>query len=190
MAFVIETISARCKFLQPDRDPSSVLKSSSDRAATLGHAPMTIEFSANPGPSSRKAVAPYGDITIGNKTHAKWFNSGLISEPINRKRTSESRVIKALILTATLIFAAPVYAQTQTGNNSGDASKDMTNCPSGGPHSTTGTSSSAMAVEKSAILPSAENHDKSAAPTVQRDGESVEVRPDCPQDAKQPPSKN
>ena len=74
----------------------------------------------------------------------------------------------------------------------GDASKDLTNCPpSTAQNATSGAASSdAQAVEKSAILPSAEGHQESAAPTVQRNGESVEVRPGCPQDADQPKPKN
>lgn len=86
----------------------------------------------------------------------------------------------------TLGLAVSALAQTSTGQ--GDASKDLTNCPpSSAQGSTTGTASdSAQAVEKSAILPSAEGHQKSAAPTVQRNGESVEARRDCPQDADQP----
>ena len=40
----------------------------------------------------------------------------------------------------------------------------------------------AQDVEKSAILPSAGGNRKSAAPTVQRDGKSVEARTDCPDD--------
>jgi hypothetical protein len=79
-----------------------------------------------------------------------------------------------------------VLAQSQTAP--GDASKDLTNCPpSSAQGSTTGAASNnAQAVEKSAILPSAENHQESAAPTVQRNGQSVEARRDCPQDADQP----
>ena len=73
----------------------------------------------------------------------------------------------------------------------GDASKDLTNCTrSSAQESTTGAASSdAQAVEKSAILPSAEGHENSAAPTVQRNGESVEVRANCPQDSDQPKPK-
>jgi hypothetical protein len=42
----------------------------------------------------------------------------------------------------------------------------------------------AMAVEKSAVLPDAGGEAKSAAPTVQRGGKPMEVRPDCPPDSK------
>lgn len=87
------------------------------------------------------------------------------------------------ILACTLAWTTAATAQTSPER--GDASKDMTNCPPSS--ATTGAASeNAQAVEKSAILPSAESHDKSAAPTVQRNGESVEARKDCPQDADQP----
>jgi hypothetical protein len=43
--------------------------------------------------------------------------------------------------------------------------------------------SDSMAMEKSAILPDAGGTD-SAAPTVQQDGKSMEVRPDCPPEPK------
>jgi hypothetical protein len=92
-----------------------------------------------------------------------------------------------IVLTAgAVVLGLATAASAQTP--AGDASKDMTNCPpSSTQRSTTGAASdSAQAVEKSAILPSAEDHQKSAAPTVQRNGESVEARRDCPQDADQP----
>ena len=81
---------------------------------------------------------------------------------------------------------APVLAQAPAA--SGNAAQDLTNCPgSDAKVSTSGAASAdAQAVEKSAILPSAEGHQQSAAPTVQRDGESVEARADCPQDPAQP----
>lgn len=95
----------------------------------------------------------------------------------------------ALTLSALIFFTTLAAAQTA---ERGDASKDMTNCPpSTAQNATTGAASTdAQAVEKSVILPSAEGHENSAAPTVQRKGEAVEVRPDCPQDASQPSSKN
>jgi hypothetical protein len=100
---------------------------------------------------------------------------------------------------AVKILVAPIMlmltlgsAAAQSSSPGGDASRDLTNCPaSDAQNSTSGSASSdAQAVEKSAILPSAEGHEKSAAPTVQRDGESVEARSDCPQDAKQPKPKS
>jgi hypothetical protein len=91
-------------------------------------------------------------------------------------------------LAGVLLLGLVSLAAAQTTPSQGDASKDMTNCPpSSAQGSTTGTASDdAQAVEKSAILPSAEGHQNSAAPTVQRNGESVEARRDCPQDADQP----
>lgn len=47
----------------------------------------------------------------------------------------------------------------------------------------------AQDVEKSAILPSAGGHPDSAAPTVQRDGKSVEARTDCPDEPTSPKPK-
>lgn len=44
-------------------------------------------------------------------------------------------------------------------------------------------STNSMAMEKSAILPSASGHANSAAPTVQNDGKPMQVRPDCPPDS-------
>jgi len=95
---------------------------------------------------------------------------------------------RTLILAAGLALAilSPAFAQAPAVR--GDATKDMTNCPpSTAGKSTSGTASDdAQAIEKSAILPSAGGHENSAAPTVQRNGESVEARADCPQDADQP----
>lgn len=98
--------------------------------------------------------------------------------------------MKIALALSTLLFATALAAAQQ--NERGDASKDMTNCPpSAARNATTGAASSeAQAVEKSAILPSAGGHENSAAPTVQRHGESVEVHPNCPQDANQPNPKN
>jgi hypothetical protein len=95
-----------------------------------------------------------------------------------------------IVLTAAalLIAAGAAFAQTLEGR--GDGNKDLTNCPPATAGQTTGAASDdAKAVEKSAILPSAENHEQSAAPTVQRDGQAVEARTDCPQDADQPKPK-
>lgn len=89
-----------------------------------------------------------------------------------------------------LAFAGHVMAQAPSVR--GDATKDLTNCPPSRAGSATvgAASPDAQAIEKSAILPSAGGHEKSAAPTVQRNGESVEARTDCPQDADQPKSKD
>lgn len=93
-----------------------------------------------------------------------------------------------LTAAALLIAGSSAFAEKLEGR--GDANKDLTNCPSASATGTTGAASdSAAAVEKSAILPSAGGHEQSAAPTVQRDGQAVEVRTDCPQDADQPKPK-
>ncbi len=94
-----------------------------------------------------------------------------------------------LLTAMTVAFCmASGAAFAQTVQN-GDANKDLTTCPPASAGTTTGTGSDAMAVEKSAILPSAEGHQNSAAPTVQRDGKAVEARTDCPPDASQPAQK-
>jgi hypothetical protein len=98
-------------------------------------------------------------------------------------------MMNRIVLTAFAIFVAGA-ASAQTPERGGDGNKDLTNCPPASAGRTTGAASEdAQAVEKSAILPSAENHERSAAPTVQRDGKAVEARTDCPQDADQPKPK-
>jgi hypothetical protein len=95
-----------------------------------------------------------------------------------------------IVLTAAALLIAAGAASAQTPEGRGDGNKDLTNCPPATAGQTTGAASDdAKAVEKSAILPSAENHEQSAAPTVQRDGQAVEARTDCPQDADQPKPK-
>lgn len=95
---------------------------------------------------------------------------------------------KIAVLAAAMTFGVMTFAVAQAPSERGNSSKDMTNCsPSDAQGSTSGAASGdGQAVEKSAILPSAEGHQQSAAPTVQRDGESVEARADCPQDPDQP----
>jgi hypothetical protein len=95
-----------------------------------------------------------------------------------------------LAATVLLIVTGPGFAEPPLQGR-GDATKDLTNCPPASTGQTTGAAShDAKAVEKSAILPSAEGHQQSAAPTVQRNGQAVEARTDCPQDAEQPKPKN
>ncbi|HWV55652.1 hypothetical protein [Pseudorhodoplanes sp.] len=92
-----------------------------------------------------------------------------------------------IVVAATALLIAASTASAQKDEGRGDGNKDLTNCPPASSQQTTGSASDdANAVEKSAILPSAEGHEKSAAPTVQRDGQSVEARTDCPQDSGQP----
>jgi hypothetical protein len=133
---------------------------------------------------------------IWNNIPRSAFNTGWERRPpaicaphavvaIKPERAMKITVALSVLLLTASVAAAQEYRQ-------GDASKDLTNCkPSSVQNQTTGAASSdAQAVEKSAILPSAGGHENSAAPTVQRDGESVEVRPDCPQDASQPKAKD
>lgn len=95
-----------------------------------------------------------------------------------------------IVLTAAVLLIAAGTASAQKLEGRGDGNKDLTNCPPSAAGQTTGAASDdAKAVEKSAILPSAEGHEQSAAPTVQRDGQAVEARTDCPQDADQPKPK-
>ena len=96
----------------------------------------------------------------------------------------------------TRMFVLPVAAILAFAPAAASAQKTMpdslTNCHTPGatatpPKETTGTTSgNAQDVEKSAILPSEGGHQSSAAPTVQRDGKSVEARTDCPDDPKTP----
>ncbi len=92
---------------------------------------------------------------------------------------------RILLAAIVVVSAAAVSAQTPQGQG-GDPRKDMTNCTTEQGETTGAASKDAKAVEKSAILPSAEGHPESAAPTVQRDGKAAEARADCPQDAGQP----
>jgi hypothetical protein len=95
---------------------------------------------------------------------------------------------KAFILAIGVACVVGFQASAQAPAVRGDATKDLTNCPpsSAGKATSGAASEDAQAIEKSAILPSAGGHENSAAPTVQRNGESVEARIDCPQDADQP----
>jgi hypothetical protein len=97
-------------------------------------------------------------------------------------------MMKSMLIAAavTALAGTSTFAQTpQSGPN-----KAETNCTTSstasGSGQTTGSSGNAMAMEKSAILPSAGNHANSAAPTVQSDGKPMQVRPDCPPDQAKP----
>jgi hypothetical protein len=111
--------------------------------------------------------------------------------------------MQRLVLSATLslfVSANPLSAYAQAPAERGDPTKYLTNCPEAEPGTaTTGAADSgitnksgatgpasqdpakAQAVEKSSILPAVGGDQESAAPTVQRNGKSVEVRTDCPQ---------
>lgn len=82
-----------------------------------------------------------------------------------------------------VFFATSSLAQTAAPS----AEKQETSCNTtvgSAANNTTSGEKSSMAVEKSAILPSASGHASSAAPTVQQDGKPMQVRPDCPLDGK------
>jgi len=82
-----------------------------------------------------------------------------------------------LAVAASLMLSGSASAQDKS-------QESMTNCsPPSGAAPTGSAGQNAQAVEKSAILPSAGGQPgSSASPTVQRNGKSVEVRSDCPQE--------
>ena len=84
------------------------------------------------------------------------------------------------------VFLAAGAASAQTTPPSGDQNKAETNCTTTGAatsgHGEDKTNTS-MAIGNSAILPDA-GGTNSAAPTVQSGGKPMEVRKDCPPDAK------
>jgi len=89
---------------------------------------------------------------------------------------------------AAAIFASSLFvgaAIAQSGAPS--AQQPETSCTTTGA-ATSGSgeqkTANSVAVEKSAILPSAGGHANSASPTVQSGGKPMEVRKDCPPDAK------
>jgi hypothetical protein len=92
------------------------------------------------------------------------------------------------------LVAALAFASGSALAQQAPAAQDnLTNCHTAGStdksgvkeNETTGAATgNAQAVEKSAILPDAGGEGSSAAPTVQRDGKSVEARTDCPDDPK------
>lgn len=87
--------------------------------------------------------------------------------------------MKAFAFAAILcLVSVPVAAQAPTIR--GDPNKEMTNCPPSKPQD-------AQAVDKSAILPDAEGEEKSAAPTTQRQGETVVASPKCAEETPQKP---
>ena len=88
-----------------------------------------------------------------------------------------------LVAAVSLPLAGSAMAQDKS-------QKSMTNCP---PRSAGATKDKILQngqdVEKSAILPSTGGEPgSSAAGTVQRDGRSVEMRSDCPQELNKPKS--
>ncbi|MDO9563233.1 MAG: hypothetical protein Q7J60_16575 [Bradyrhizobium sp.] len=89
----------------------------------------------------------------------------------------------AAAIFASSLFVGAAVAQTAAPS----ALQQDTNCTTTGA-ATSGIgeqkTANSMAVEKSAILPSASGHAGSAAPTVQSDGKPMENRKDCPPDSK------
>jgi hypothetical protein len=93
-----------------------------------------------------------------------------------------AEVLVGLAVLVGLLAASPATAQTTTPSGE----KQVTSCNTSAA-ATSGSAdqtSNSMAMEKSAILPSAGGHANSAAPTVQSGGRPMEVRPDCPPDSK------
>ena len=88
-----------------------------------------------------------------------------------------------LAAAATLMLSGSASAQ-----DSGQ--KQLSNChppSSSAPGATSGKGPwDSQAAEKSAILPSVGGETASAAPTLQRHGQSVEVRSDCPPESNAP----
>jgi hypothetical protein len=91
---------------------------------------------------------------------------------------SGSEIMKKLALIA-LFGALTLPAMAQSPTVRGDETKQQTNCPPSKPND-------AQPIENSAILPDAEGEKNSAAPTTQRQGETVVASQNCaqPQPAK------
>lgn len=91
--------------------------------------------------------------------------------------------MKPLFLTSILVASVVAFGvQAQTPQVPGNANKVETNCPPSNP-------ANAQAQEKSIILPNAGGHQDSAAPTTQRQGETVTIDPNCKQDPVMPDNK-
>ena len=88
---------------------------------------------------------------------------------------------------ATAVFGVLIAGTALAQTPAPAADKQETNCNTtvgNAPTAATSSDKTSMAMEKSAILPSAGGHANSAAPTVQQDGKAMQVRPDCPPDGK------
>jgi hypothetical protein len=81
-----------------------------------------------------------------------------------------------------LLVASPTAAQTTTPSS--EKPETSCNTSAAATSGSAGQTANSMAMEKSAILPSAGGHANSAAPTVQSGGTPMKVRPDCPPDSK------
>ena len=88
---------------------------------------------------------------------------------------------------AAAIFASSLFAGAAIAQSAAPSAKQPdTSCTTTTGAATSGSgeqkTANSLAMEKSAILPSASGHANSAAPTVQSDGKPMEVRKDCPPD--------
>lgn len=90
----------------------------------------------------------------------------------------KTTIAASLLVASTFVFGAYAQAPQVKGNEQ----KTETNCPPSNP-------SNAQAQEKSIILPNAGGHQDSAAPTTQRQGETVTIDPNCKQDPVMPDAK-
>ena len=96
-----------------------------------------------------------------------------------------------LAAAATLMLSGSASAQDKAQDS---GQKQLSNChppSSAAPGETSGSASrqgpwDSQAVEKGAILPSVGGDTTSAAPTVQRHGQTVEARSDCPPESNAP----
>lgn len=94
-------------------------------------------------------------------------------------------MIVRLTATAALGVLLSGAALAQTTAPAADKQETSCNTTVGtAPNAQAQSDKSSMAIEKSAIVPSAGGHANSAAPTVQQDGKAMQVRPDCPPDGK------
>jgi len=90
------------------------------------------------------------------------------------------RLATAILAGALSVSVAAAQSTTPSSEKPDTA---CTTSPAATSGSGDGKQSNSMAVEKSAILPSA-GGTKSAAPTVQSDGKPMKVAEDCPPDSK------
>jgi hypothetical protein len=97
------------------------------------------------------------------------------------QRVMAEVLVGSAVLVGVLV-ASPAAAQTTTPSS--EKQETSCNTSAAATSGSAGQTSNSMAMEKSAILPSAGGHANSAAPTVQSGGKPMEVRPDCPPDSK------
>jgi hypothetical protein len=89
---------------------------------------------------------------------------------------------------AAALLAGMLTAGVAAAQVAGSGGKPETSCTTTTGAATSGSgeekTQNSMAMEKSAVLPDAGGHGNSAAPTVQSAGKPLEVRSECPPDAK------